>query len=77
MPLRALQAALTFAALVTPVLALNWHYFGNVVPLSGAAKSSFPHATADNVNRRLAARPGRRALVSGVIGGRSRKNTSP
>lgn len=48
-PQRAVQAALTFAALVTPVLALNWHYFGNAVPLSGVAKSSFPHFTSDNV----------------------------
>jgi hypothetical protein len=48
-PQRALQAAFTFAALVAPVLALNWHYFGNAVPLSGVAKSSFPHVTSDNV----------------------------
>jgi hypothetical protein len=50
-PLRALQAALTFAALVTPVLLLNWHYFGNPVPLSGVAKSAFPRVTSDNVER--------------------------
>jgi hypothetical protein len=50
-PVRALQAALTFAALVAPVLALNWHYFGNAVPLSGVAKSTFPHVTSDNVER--------------------------
>lgn len=50
-PQRALQAALVFTALVAPVLALNWHYFGNVVPLSGVAKSTFPHFTPDNVER--------------------------
>lgn len=48
-PERALQAALAFGTLVVPILALNWHYFGNVVPLSGVAKSSFPHGTSDNV----------------------------
>lgn len=48
-PLRALLAALTFAGLVAPVLALNWHYFGSPVPLSGVAKSSFPHVSSDNL----------------------------
>jgi len=48
-PRRAAQAGLVFGALVTPALALNWHYFGHAVPLSGVAKSSFPHVTSDNV----------------------------
>lgn len=47
-PQRAVQAALPFAGLVVPVLALNWHFFGNIVPLSGVAKSTFPHFDADN-----------------------------
>lgn len=48
-PKQAVLAAVTFAALVTPILALNRHYFGNVVPLSGVAKSSFPHVGSDNL----------------------------
>jgi len=48
-PQRVLQAAGTFGALVAPVLALNWHLFGNAVPLSGVAKSSFPQLNTDNV----------------------------
>jgi hypothetical protein len=45
---RWLLAGAAFGVPVAAYLLLNWHFFGSLVPLSGAAKSSFPHVTSDN-----------------------------
>lgn len=50
---RGLEAGLALALPVVPYLLLNRHFFGSIVPLSGVAKSSFPHVTSDNWDRVL------------------------
>jgi hypothetical protein len=57
-PQRLLVAALAFALPVAAYLFCNWYYFGHAVPLSGVAKSTFPHPSADNA-----------ALVRGLLHG--------